>query len=152
MKTKQFFTTLVLLMVVIVANAQTKLLPFEQGTYVEVLEADGIETREIIFFKRWGEWKSKETELVFSSGDSNIIVKIPLITIQKGDTSWSINLAENTGTRTIKSFVPTLFQPSNQNNQPNNATQAPHSPNRGTTTDLGEETYLGSFLQHRIGH
>ena len=70
--------------------------PFEHGSYIQAIEALGIEMTTTVYFTRSGEWQAIEdkSEIKFFG----ISTKVDKLHIIKGNQHWDLDLAEKTGT------------------------------------------------------
>lgn len=75
-----------------------KKLPFERGSYRQIITAMGIEMPSTVYFDKWGEWTATETksEMEVVKG---YVSKTDKIEIVKGKTHWDIDLIEKTGVK-----------------------------------------------------
>lgn len=70
--------------------------PFEHGSYVEVIEAFGIEAQRSVFFSHFGEWMAIEDKSEIEM--FGMKVKNNKLQITKGDKHWDLDFDSNTGT------------------------------------------------------
>jgi len=74
-----------------------KRMPFEHGTYVQVLNIVGMDGNtkmiQTVYFDRWGEWVAAENQ----SDTNTDNFKIHKLTIIKGNIRWGIDLITKTG-------------------------------------------------------
>jgi len=84
-------------------NSDTnKKMPFEHGSYVQVMNMVGIGNGEVmevkiiqtVYFDRWGEWIATEVQSETNTIDTT---KIHKLNILKGNTYWDIDLIKKTG-------------------------------------------------------
>jgi hypothetical protein len=78
------------------ASADKKL-PFKQGSYVQTSKAMGFETKQTVYFDKWGDWTATENKSEMKIAGMEI--KTDKIEIVKGKTHWDIDLIKKTGTQ-----------------------------------------------------
>jgi len=73
-----------------------KKLPFERGSYVQETNMMGMNTKNTVWFDKWGDWTATEhkTEMTIM-GQTHKTDKLEIV---KGSTHWDLDLVAKTGT------------------------------------------------------
>jgi len=73
-----------------------KKLPFERGSYVQETNMMGMNTKNTVWFDKWGDWTATEHKMEMTiMGQTHKTDKLEIV---KGSTHWDLDLVAKTGT------------------------------------------------------
>jgi len=82
-----------------------KKLPFEHGSYVQETNMMGMNTKNTVWFDKWGDWTATENKMEMTIlGQTHKTDKLEIV---KGSTHWDLDLVAKTGTTFERPVLPT---------------------------------------------